>query len=153
MKNGIPVCKTFSLPCFPAFLGGAAKSSCGAVFRRFQQLLVKTSKMKIQGSILFFFSFKDFIYLFMRDTERQRHRQREKQAPSREPDVGLDARSPGPPPGPKAALNRWATQAYCNSFIVLWFMLLQVLPVICQFSVERDHRNKLEIRHYNLWEL
>ena len=24
---------------------------------------------------------KDFIYLFMRDTERQRHRQREKQAP------------------------------------------------------------------------
>ena len=30
----------------------------------------------------------DFIYLFMRDTERQRHRQREKQAPCREPDVG-----------------------------------------------------------------
>ena len=29
------------------------------------------------------FVFKDFIYLFMRDTERQRHRQREKQAPCR----------------------------------------------------------------------
>ena len=50
------------------------------------------------GSPYFLF-FKDFIYLFMRDTERerekQRHRQREKQAPCREPDLGLN-------PGPKA---------------------------------------------------
>ena len=36
----------------------------------------------------FLFSFKDFVYLFMKDTERER--QREKQAPGREPDVGLD---------------------------------------------------------------
>ena len=39
--------------------------------------------------------FLDFIYLFMRDIERQRHRQREKQAPCKEPDVGLHPRSPG----------------------------------------------------------
>ena len=47
---------------------------------------------------------KDFIYLFMRDTERerQRHRQREKQAPCREPKVGLDPRTPRPRPRPKA---------------------------------------------------
>ena len=34
----------------------------------------------------------------MRDTERerQRHRQREKQAPCREPDVGLNLRTPEP---------------------------------------------------------
>ncbi len=40
----------------------------------------------------------------MRDTqrERQRHRQREKQAPCREPDVGLDPRTPGSLPEPKA---------------------------------------------------
>ena len=40
----------------------------------------------------------------MRDTqrERQRHRQREKQAPCREPDVGLDPRTPGSRPEPKA---------------------------------------------------
>ena len=54
--------------------------------------------------------FKDFIYLFMRDTEgereRRRHRQREKQAPCREPDVGLDPGSPGSCPELKAALNR-----------------------------------------------
>ena len=49
--------------------------------------------------------FKDFIYLFMRDTERerererQRHRQREKQAPCREPAMGLDPRTPGSCPG------------------------------------------------------
>ena len=34
--------------------------------------------------------------------ERQRHRQREKQAPCREPDAGLDPRTPGSRPGPKA---------------------------------------------------
>ena len=61
---------------------------------------------------VFFFFFKDFIHLFMRDThtererererERQRHRQREKQAPCRDPDVGLNPRSPGTHPGPKA---------------------------------------------------
>ena len=39
----------------------------------------------------------------MRDTERrQRHRQREEQAPHRELDVGLDPRTPGSRPGPKA---------------------------------------------------
>ena len=34
--------------------------------------------------------------------ERDRDRQREKQAPHGEPDVGLDPRSPGSRPGPKA---------------------------------------------------
>ena len=40
----------------------------------------------------------------MRDThrERQKHRQREKQPPCREPDVGLDAGTPGSHPEPKA---------------------------------------------------
>ena len=34
--------------------------------------------------------------------ERQRHRRREKQAPCGKPDVGLDPRTPGSRPGPKA---------------------------------------------------
>lgn len=40
----------------------------------------------------------------MRDTqtERQRQRQREKQAPSREPDAGLNSRTLGSCPEPKA---------------------------------------------------
>ena len=40
-----------------------------------------------------------------RERERQRLRQREKQAPCREPDVGLEPRSPGSHPGLKAELN------------------------------------------------
>ncbi|XP_048949377.1 mitochondrial inner membrane protease subunit 2 isoform X4 [Canis lupus baileyi] len=40
-----------------------------------------------------------------RERERQRHRQREKPAPCREPDVGLDPRSPGSGPGLQMALN------------------------------------------------
>ena len=36
------------------------------------------------------------------DRERQRYNQREKQAPCREPHVGLDPRTPGSCPGPKA---------------------------------------------------
>ena len=51
---------------------------------------------------------KDFIYLFMRDTEkeRQRYRQREKQALCRETNVGLDPGSPGSCSGMKVAPNR-----------------------------------------------
>ena len=52
--------------------------------------------------------FKDFIYLFMKDTETEREAKtqaEEKQAPCREPDVGLDSGSPGSGPGLKAALN------------------------------------------------
>ena len=41
-----------------------------------------------------------------RERESQRPRQREKQAPYREPDAGLDPRSPGSCPGPKVVLNR-----------------------------------------------
>ena len=37
-----------------------------------------------------------------RERARQRHRQREKQDPCREPNVGLDPRTPGSRPGPKA---------------------------------------------------
>ena len=37
-----------------------------------------------------------------RERERQRHRQRENQDPHREPDVGLDPRTPGSWPEPKA---------------------------------------------------
>ena len=38
----------------------------------------------------------------MIERERQRHREREKQAHHREPDAGLDPRTPGSPPEPKA---------------------------------------------------
>ena len=44
-------------------------------------------------SISCFYFFKDFIYLFMRGTQRKRHRQREKQDPYREPNAGLDPRT------------------------------------------------------------
>ena len=40
-----------------------------------------------------------------RDRERLTRRQMEKQDPCREPDMGLDPRSPGSGPGLKAALN------------------------------------------------
>ena len=57
------------------------------------------------GTLVEFF-FKDFIYLFMRDIEREREAetQAEREAGSmhREPDVGFDPRSPGSHPGPKA---------------------------------------------------
>ena len=52
--------------------------------------------------ILFYFLKILFIHEIHRERERQRHRQREKQAPCREPDVGLNPRSPGSHPEPKA---------------------------------------------------
>ena len=53
----------------------------------------------------FFLRFYSFIHERHTQRERQRHRQSKKQAPCREPDVGLDPRSPGSGPGLKAALN------------------------------------------------
>ena len=49
--------------------------------------------------------FKDCIYLFLRDPERdkERPRQREKQAPCGGPDVGLYPGTPGSHPGLRAA--------------------------------------------------
>ena len=67
--------------------------------------------LRSQATTFFFFfkillilKKKDFTYLFMTDTHRERHkhRQREKQAPCRDPDAGLDPRTPGSHPGPKA---------------------------------------------------
>ena len=55
--------------------------------------------------LFFFFKiFKKFIHERHRERERekQRHRQREKQAPCKEPDVGLDPRTSGSLPEPKA---------------------------------------------------
>ena len=40
-----------------------------------------------------------------RERQRQRHRQREKQAACREPDVGLDPRTPGSRAEPKADIQ------------------------------------------------
>ena len=55
--------------------------------------------------ILFHFR-KDFIHLFTQERhiqrERQRHGEREEQAPCREPNAGLDHRTLGSRPGPKA---------------------------------------------------
>ena len=67
--------------------------------------------------ILFFFFFKDFIYLFDRQRSqvgREAGREREEEAGSllsREPDAGLDPKTLGSWPEPKAeALTHWATQ-------------------------------------------
>ena len=43
-----------------------------------------------------------FKILFIHERERQRHRQKEKQAPCREPDMGLNPRTPGSRPELKA---------------------------------------------------
>ena len=66
---------------------------------------VDSGRGEVDPTFLFFF--KDFIYLFMRHTQRERHRdrQRVKQVPCREPDVGLNPGTPGSHPGLKAALN------------------------------------------------
>ena len=70
---------------------------------------LKGHSISIQPTFFFFL----FIHERERQTERQRrrHRQREKQAPYREPDVGLDPRTPGSRPGLTDVLNHGATGA------------------------------------------
>ena len=45
------------------------------------------------------------IFIHERHREKQKHRQREKQAVCGEPDAGLDPRTPGSHPEPKAAVQ------------------------------------------------
>ena len=52
-------------------------------------------------------------------SERQRYRQREKQAPCREPDAGLDPRTPGSCPEPKAD-----AQLLSHPSVPTWWFLL-----------------------------
>ena len=59
---------------------------------------------------IFFLFFKDFIYLLMKDSEREREAQTQAEGesgsiPCREPDLGLYPGSPGPHPGLKVALS------------------------------------------------
>ena len=69
---------------------------------------------------------KGFIYLFMRDTQWQRHRQREKQAACGEPDVELDLRTPGSWPEPKADAQPLSHPSIPNTDIFIcsrhWFL-------------------------------
>ena len=55
--------------------------------------------------LVFFFFLRFYLFIHENTQRGERERQREKQAPCREPDVGLDPRSPGSGPGLKAALN------------------------------------------------
>ena len=54
-----------------------------------------------------------------RERERQRHRQREKQAPCREPDVGLDPRTPGSHLGLKAGTKLLSHPGIPEQFIMI----------------------------------
>ena len=70
--------------------------------------------MPVLIMISFFLRFYLFIHERQRERETggQRHRQREKQASCRESDVGLAILGlQGHTPGPKVALNHWATGA------------------------------------------
>ena len=69
----------------------------------------------------------------MRDTERerQRQRQREKQDPCREPDAGLDYRTPGLLPEPKADAQPLSHLGACK---IIFLNVLYVLEntLYCQ---------------------
>ena len=76
---------------------------------------------------LFSFAFLKKFYLFIHDTERerQRHRQREKQTPCGELNAGLDPRTLGSQPEPKAAQPWSHCPSIClfnKTFQVLWFL-------------------------------
>ena len=76
----------------------------------------------------------------MRDTERerQRYRQREKQDPCREPDVGLNPRTPGSCPGPKAGTKPLSYPGIPSLTLFLmmnsWQISCQVIQILLNFS-------------------
>ena len=102
---------------------------------------------------LFFFKILLFIYLFMRDRqrerereregERQRHRQREKQAPCREPDVGLNPRSPESRPGPKAG-TKLLSHPGIDPLMSSFYSFLRFYLFIHERHTERERERERE---------
>ena len=77
--------------------------------------------IKLQNIILFLFSEIIFLkILFIH--ERQRHMQREKQAPFREPDVGLDPRTPRSQPEPKTDAQALVSPFFMKSKVIMALM-------------------------------
>ena len=59
------------------------------------------SRIKDLYYVSHYYFLKDFLFIHERHRESQRHRQREeKEAPRKEPDAGLDPRTPGSHPEP-----------------------------------------------------
>ena len=69
--------------------------------------------------ILLFFFLGFYLFFYKRHRKRQRHKQREKQAPCREPDVGLDPKTPGLYPEPKADTQPLSHPGVLQSFLFL----------------------------------
>ena len=96
----------------------------------------------------FFYRF----YLFIHEThterererERQRHRQREKQTPCREPDVGLNPRTPGSCPEPKAGAQPLSTpQASLHYFVLSWILCIcEFLSILFFYMYDLQKQNK-----------
>ena len=82
------------------------------------------------------------IYLKVVSRERQRHRQREKQAACREPDTGLDPRTPGSCPEPKADAQ---LLSYPGTSILL-FKVMEGSRELVLMWVISIHRYVLEIK-------
>ena len=75
-----------------------------------------------------------------REGERQRHRRREKQAPCREPDAGLDPRTPGSRPGLMAGAKPLSYPGIPSIFVLkvpLTHQLHTPIPVTNPFFLKQ----------------
>ena len=73
----------------------------------------------------------------MRDTQWQRHRQREKQDPCWEPDAGLNPRTLGSQPKPKADTQP-AEPPRCPCTLILFFIFLKDFIYLFMKDTERE---------------
>ena len=130
----------------------------------FLRLLVAPRDQSHQGShssrvvgalhrqILYSFLFYKILYLFIceRHRERQRHRQREKHAPHWEPDAGLNPRTPGSWPEPKADAQPLSHPAASpHSFLEKG--MLGFLYLTCQEASGQHWKSYWAITSYHLW--
>ena len=91
-------------------------------------------KVKKKWKFTSYYFLKILLFIHQRHRERQRQRQREKQAPCREPDVGLDPRTSGSWPEPKADAQPLSHPGLPHKlFLNLWKRIsggIQMRPVI-----------------------
>ena len=135
-EKAVFMASSWHMPLWNSFLTWDLINSSFEIYEHFKivcrYLCMCLYFLYIESIILFilrvfiFFRFYLFIHERQRERMRHRHRQRDKQAPCRKLDVGLDPGSPGPHPGLKEALNRWATRA-APKRVFKWWVLHVVL--------------------------
>ena len=130
-----------SFPCLISLSIISSRSICVIAKFKISLLFMVELHTRTHQRLLFIF-FLNILFIYSSETcrERQRYRQKEKQAPRREPDTGLDPRTPGSRPESKADATEPPrcpihTTSFIHSSMDEYLRCLHVLAIVNHAAV------------------